>query len=115
MRSACTRSPSCTSGEFRDAADLGLTGVQQELVENPVLEESEPPSEAADGDGDEQTPNPLEEIDFDSYFQDVEGYRPRPAIEIGPELPAFENSLAQRADLSEHLITIVPYFIFWIK
>ena len=24
---------SCTSGEFRDAADLGLTGVQQELVE----------------------------------------------------------------------------------
>ncbi len=25
--------PGCTSGEFRDAADLGLTGVQQELVE----------------------------------------------------------------------------------
>ena len=25
--------PDCTSGEFRDASDLGLTGVQQELVE----------------------------------------------------------------------------------
>ena len=25
--------PDCTSGEFRDAADLGLTGVQQQLVE----------------------------------------------------------------------------------
>jgi len=25
--------PDCTSGEFRDATDLGLTGVQQELVE----------------------------------------------------------------------------------
>lgn len=28
--------PGCTSGEFRDAADLGLTGVQQRLVEEVV-------------------------------------------------------------------------------
>jgi RNA polymerase sigma-54 factor len=79
--------------------------VQQELVENPVLEESDASSpEVGDGDAEEPTPDPFDEIDFDSYFQDVEGYRPRVATEVGAELPQFENTLAQRPDLADHLV-----------
>ncbi len=80
--------------------------VQQELVENPVLEESDgtSPTESSEGDVEDPTPDPFDEIDFDSYFQDVEGYRPRPSIEVGAELPTFENTLAQRLDLADHLL-----------
>jgi len=78
--------------------------VQQELVENPVLEESqgEDPAEAASDE--EERKDPLDEIDFDSYFQDIEGYMPRPAVERGVELPTFENTLAETLSLSDHLV-----------
>ncbi len=77
--------------------------VQQELVENPVLEESEAaPGEAAEAE--EKPADPFDEIDFDSYFQDAEGYRPRTPLEIGTELPTIESTLAEPADLADHLL-----------
>jgi RNA polymerase sigma-54 factor len=94
--------------------------IQQELTENPVLEEaleegpvaeraeSEPaPTEtAATADAaDAETADPFEHIDYESYFQDVEGtYVPRTPIETGEALPSFENTLAEKQDLAGHLI-----------
>jgi RNA polymerase sigma-54 factor len=83
--------------------------VQQELEENPVLEETVgetgPTQEASESPGDqEESKDPFDEIDFESYFQDVEGYRPRPAIETGVELPTFENTLAETTSLADHLV-----------
>src|SRR5262245_56636661 len=107
--------------------------IQQELVENPVLEEAleeptreernereadAPAQEAAPAEGDgeraseegeaereaEPEPEPYQEIDYESYFQDVDtGYLPRPAMETGDELPSFENTLSKPQDLSDHL------------
>jgi RNA polymerase sigma-54 factor len=99
--------------------------IQQELVENPVLEEAleEPTREerneaetpvgepaAADADGEraaeerEPEPEAYQEIDYESYFQDVDtGYLPRPAMETGEDLPSFENTLSKPQDLSDHL------------
>jgi RNA polymerase sigma-54 factor len=85
--------------------------IQQELVENPVLEENlESPAERTEAEASQDESNDAEsgeafdEIDYDSYFQDVEGsYVPRGPIEIGEELPSFENTLAQRENLSDHL------------
>jgi RNA polymerase sigma-54 factor len=79
--------------------------VQQELVENPVLEEGAgDDGTAASEASDEERADPFDEIDFDSYFQDVEGYRPRPAVEAGLSLPAFENTLAETTSLADHLV-----------
>jgi RNA polymerase sigma-54 factor len=103
--------------------------IQQELVENPVLEEAleeptreernetdgdAPAQEAAPAEGEgerageereaEPEPEPYQEIDYESYFQDVDtGYLPRPAMETGDELPSFENTLSKPQDLSDHL------------
>ena len=102
--------------------------IQQELTENPVLEESsedgpapertetEPaPAEApaaadgaerseADAEPEPESRDPFEDIDYESYFQDVEGsYTPRTQIETGEELPSFENTLAEKPGLAEHL------------
>jgi len=94
--------------------------IQQELTENPVLEEAleegpvaeptenEPtPAEAAGKaeTADAETADPFEHIDYESYFQDVEGtYVPRTPIETGEALPSFENTLAEKQDLAGHLI-----------
>jgi RNA polymerase sigma-54 factor len=99
--------------------------IQQELNENPVLEEAleegpvaerpenEPApaeaaatAEAADAETAEaETADPFEHIDYESYFQDVEGtYVPRTPIETGEALPSFENTLAEKQDLAGHLI-----------
>jgi len=98
--------------------------IQQELTENPVLEEvqdegtpaerpeSEPvPAEAAASEvaatetAEVDTRDPFEEIDYESYFQDVEGsYVPRTPVETGEALPSFENTLAEEQDLASHLI-----------
>lgn len=91
--------------------------IQQELTENPVLEESleerETPERAEAGEAAESPPsdaaeaapeNPFEEIDYESYFQDVEGsYTPRAPVETGEELPSFENTLTKPQNLSDHL------------
>ncbi len=82
--------------------------VQQELVENPVLEETQaeaPAADAPESPADEQrSADPFDEVDFDAYFQDVEGYRPRPAPERSLELPSFEGMLTQPVGLADHLM-----------
>jgi RNA polymerase sigma-54 factor len=77
--------------------------VQEELLENPVLEEG-PAAAEADADGADESKDPFDEIDFDSYFQDVEGYRPPAARELSAELPSFENTLTEAASLADHLL-----------
>jgi len=102
--------------------------IQQELTENPVLEEAadeapapevrepEPaPAETPETAAGEEASDPaaapepeskdlFDDIDYESYFQDVEGsYTPRAAVETGEELPSFENTLAERPGLAEHL------------
>lgn len=98
--------------------------IQQELTENPVLDEvldevappepaaPEPapapePAAAESGDAPESgddTRDPYDEIDYESYFQDVEAnYVPRAPMETGEDLPSFENTLAETQNLSDHL------------
>jgi RNA polymerase sigma-54 factor len=89
--------------------------VQQELLENPVLEESQAEaqskeeraeSERAENESAEEqkTEDPFDEIDYESYFQDVESnYTPRAPREFADELPAFENTLATPTSLADHL------------
>ena len=94
--------------------------IQQELTENPVLEEvleeGTPPERAesettpaevsgAPESADTETRDPFEEIDYESYFNDMEGsYVPRVPMETGEALPSFENTLAEKQDLAGHLI-----------
>jgi RNA polymerase sigma-54 factor len=83
--------------------------VQQELLENPVLEESQTeaaaPSESQDKDAGEETPkDAFEEIDYESYFANVDSsYVPRTPANFSEELPAFENTLAEPTNLADHL------------
>jgi RNA polymerase sigma-54 factor len=99
--------------------------IQQELTENPVLEDNadeaplpdrteapEPPEapaaeEAVPADAPEPEVDPrdaYEEIDYESYFQDVEGsYTPRAPVERGEDLPSFENTLTKPQNLADHL------------
>jgi RNA polymerase sigma-54 factor len=85
--------------------------VQEELLENPVLEEAQleaganenAESEGETSEGEDDKSDPFDEIDLEAYFADDEGFNPRPAMEHGEELPAFENTLAETASLSDHL------------
>jgi len=84
--------------------------IQQEMVENPVLEEAqlEGQTERQDGEGaeTESKEDPFQDIDYESYFQDVDqGYVPsgRSQRDVGSELPSFENTLAEPQDLTGHL------------
>src|SRR4249920_2848017 len=81
--------------------------IQQELTENPVLEEAaeeaaapaerpepEPAPEASEAP--EEPRDPFDDIDYESYFQDVEGsFVPRGPVETGEEFPSFESTLAK--------------------
>ncbi len=89
--------------------------IQQELVENPVLEEviEEPaPPDRAESETraeektapDEASKDPFEDIDYESYFQDLDGgYVPRGSSETSEDLPSFENILTRPANLTDHL------------
>ena len=99
--------------------------IQQELTENPVLEESaeeaatpaerteaEPPAaETAEaretseaGEAEAEPADPFDDIDYESYFQDVEGsFVARGPIETGEEFPSFESTLAKAPNLADHL------------
>jgi len=92
--------------------------IQQELVENPVLEETlegPPPerqeAEPATAETPDTTPeterekDPFSDIDYESYFQDVDGgYVPRGSSEPSSEdLPTFESTLTKPKSLSDHL------------
>jgi RNA polymerase sigma-54 factor len=86
--------------------------IQQELVENPVLEETqEAPTpdrqeaEQSEESSETDSADPFDDIDYESYFQDVDGgYVPRGPTEVGEELPSFENTLAEPTNLADHLI-----------
>ena len=94
--------------------------VAQELVDNPALEEGQsteappdpgiedvPPPERSSTAEVEVAPEkaPYEEIDYESFFQDLEGgYVPRPSVEYREELPSYENVLTRPQTLSEHLL-----------
>jgi RNA polymerase sigma-54 factor len=89
--------------------------IQQELVENPVLEEvveePAPPDRAESETRGEEKPtaedgarDPFKEIDYESYFQDTDGgYVPRGSAETGEDLPSFENVLSRAQNLADHL------------
>src|SRR5262245_62751981 len=99
--------------------------IQQELTENPVLEESaeeaatpaeraeaEPaPAETTEareaseaGEAEAEPADPFDDIDYESYFQDVEGsFVPRGPIDTGEEFPSFESTLAKTPNLADHL------------
>jgi len=97
--------------------------INQEMVENPILEElseqeldaplspeeiaaaEEHRAEAGDREGLEpEGQDPFEEIDFGSFFQDYldPGYR-SPAAEV-IEKPSFENFLSSPTTLADHLL-----------
>ncbi len=79
--------------------------VQQEVLENPVLEEGpvETPTEGQEVETPDDSGDGFDDIDFEQYFQDVEGYRPRVTSEIGEGLPTFEQTLAEPTNLADHL------------
>src|SRR3954463_11740958 len=93
------------------------TLLTQELVENPVLEESgdvaedetpqaeeaAPPEPPANGEGLDHTES-MENIDLDAYFGDYwEGPGSSSMMEEREE-PPIENSLSREADLYDHLL-----------
>ena len=97
-----------------------LEEVATELVENPALEEGQnldaPPDPASEEASAPEKPStaevevtpeqaPYEEIDYESFFDDLEGgYVPRAPVEHREELPSYENVLTRPQTLSEHLL-----------
>lgn len=88
--------------------------VQQELLENPVLEESQPEPGAGETTAepaaeetraeDGSTDDPYSEIDYESYFQEIDrDYVPKAPLEVREDLPTFENTLSGKQSLSDHL------------
>jgi RNA polymerase sigma-54 factor len=86
--------------------------VQQELLENPTLEETQLESSTAESSEtnekevaeDGTTDDAFAEIDYESYFQDVDNeYSSRGGGEIPSDLPTFENTLANKPNLTDHL------------
>ncbi len=87
--------------------------IQAEIAENPVLEELEesvpmldhvadPGAEAKPEERDK--PDPFEEIDFGSYFQEYldPGFRSPQSFEVN-EKPSLENYLSAPGSLADHL------------
>ena len=90
--------------------------VQQELLENPVLEESQledgasserqegETSDESQGAQDTAESDPFDEIDYEAYFREIDSdYTPHAPREVGEDLPSFENTLVKRANLADHL------------
>ena len=96
--------------------------INNELVENPVLEEIEEAQETIDqrsgregdrersaedlaGEGERLQGDPFEQVDFGSYFQEYldPGYRTASTFE-DYDKPSFEQFLASPSTLTDHLI-----------
>ena len=78
--------------------------IQLELVENPVLEEAQASAERAEEQPEQPRDDPFPEIDYESYFQDVDGgYVPRAPVDRSEDLPSFENVLTRPQNLADHL------------
>ncbi len=98
--------------------------LNQEITENPLLEEDVETSsqeESTGSDGEEKpttdaaaetteekpedkSDDSFSEIDEEAFFSDYldDGYRPRTSFEV-PELPPIENTLASTSSLADHL------------
>ncbi|HXV64030.1 MAG TPA: RNA polymerase factor sigma-54 [Vicinamibacteria bacterium] len=94
--------------------------LQQEITENPLLEEEVERESAESVEGSEEAAaaetrdekaeseskneDSLNEIDYESFFSDYldDGYRPRTSYEI-PDLPPIENTLSSTASIADHL------------
>ena len=77
--------------------------VQQELLENPVLEEQQLDREG-ESDSKDESNDPFDQIDVESYFQDADyGAASRSTREFDPDLPTFEATLSEQEDLTDHL------------
>ncbi|MCB1051823.1 MAG: RNA polymerase factor sigma-54 [Acidobacteria bacterium] len=84
--------------------------IQNELLENPVLEENEydndPPGERESAGEEEPAHDPFEKIDIDAYFQDYLGdYQPnyQPGTYDFSDQPPFENLVTKPESLHDHL------------
>ena len=88
--------------------------VQQELLENPVLEDrqdgievqSDQPSDSMLENETQTFEDKLDQIDMESYFQDYLGdYQPRQEREAfdSADLPSFENVLTKAKTLTDYL------------
>jgi len=83
---------------------------QEELLENPVLEEDQQEASASEAetpessDTEEAAPDPFEEIDYESYFSDYDEFTPRRSLESREDLPTFESRLAEPTSLADHLV-----------
>ena len=81
--------------------------VQQELLENPVLEEQqlESKDDRNEETDSEQDSDPFDEIDLDQFFQDTDDIPTTPSTrEANLELPTFEATLSETPDLDDHLV-----------
>src|SRR5438093_2059761 len=86
--------------------------LNQEMVENPMLEEVPTeelqPVEAAQEKTEEKQPeksDTWDDQDYEYFFGDYldDGYRPRTPTEV-KELPPIENTLSTSSSLSDHLL-----------
>lgn len=89
--------------------------IQQELEQNPVLEEvlvetkptekerREQEKEASTSEIGAADTSPLEEIDYDYYYEDYVEYQHTRVSRETLELPSFENTLAQPTSLVDYL------------
>jgi RNA polymerase sigma-54 factor len=87
-----------------------LEEVTQELVDNPVLEESNSEPSGPEP-GEAQSPEPERETERDEevdveVFQDYldAGWVPSTPRSLPQDLPSFENTLSKPQDLSDHLL-----------
>ena len=86
--------------------------VQEELLENPILEEGLESRESSSA-GTEESPTPevqaheakKEEIDWERYLENQSNEAPMPSMRRGPdeEMPGLEATLSTSEDLTEHL------------
>src|SRR5687767_7302127 len=91
-----------------ELADL----LNQEVVENPLLEEvpteelqaAETPQEAKDEKPKDNSKDTWDDADYEYFFGDYldDGYRPRAPQEV-KELPPIENTLSTSSSLTDHL------------
>ncbi len=88
--------------------------VAREFEDNPALDDASttetteaPPTAASEAVPEvEATPDstPYDEIDYESYFKDLDNeYVPRPPLEFREDLPSFESTLTKAGNLADHL------------
>ena len=86
--------------------------LNQEMVENPMLEEVPTEEQAADQEKAQEPEKPKDakedtwdDADYEYFFGEYldEGYRPRQPQEV-KELPPIENTLSTRSSLADHLM-----------